>query len=125
MDLYAGALWAGTEKPENSRNFTTTRLPFRCAHDSALPCSFIKGNLQPDLGYVFSFAEDNKKDVYVLTSSGVYRVTRPSRCNFTCSKEHPETTPRPRSSSSVVKESLNKGRIMGTFALSLFLALFW
>lgn len=34
MDLYGGALWAGTEIPENIGKFNTTRIQFKCAHDS-------------------------------------------------------------------------------------------
>ncbi|KAK4843537.1 hypothetical protein QYF36_009496 [Acer negundo] len=87
MDLYAGAIWAGSENPENSGNFTSTGIPFRCAHNSPIQCTFRDRSPLPDLGFVFSFAEDNKKDVHILTSTGVYRITRPSRCNFTCPEE--------------------------------------
>ncbi|KAL5814016.1 hypothetical protein ACOSQ4_024657 [Xanthoceras sorbifolium] len=105
MDLYAGALWAGSENPENSGNFTTTRIPFRCSHDSPIQCSFpARSSLLPDLGYVFSFAEDNKRDIHILTSTGVYRITRPSHCNFTCPKEkYANAIPTPHSSSSMSK----------------------
>lgn len=91
MDLYAGAVWAGTESPENSGNFSTAKMPFKCAYDSPIQCNIVPAgisNATPALGYVYSFAEDNKKDVYMLTSRGVYRVARPSRCNFLCAKEH-------------------------------------
>ncbi|GKE71156.1 zinc finger BED domain-containing protein RICESLEEPER 2-like protein, partial [Tanacetum coccineum] len=33
----------------------------------------------PDLGYVMSLSEDNNKDVYLLASTGVYRIAAPSR----------------------------------------------
>lgn len=99
MDLYAGGLWAGIENPESSGNFTTNEIPFACAHDSPISCSFMPGASVPSLGYIFSFGEDNNKDVYLLTSSGVYRVVRPSRCKYTCSKEtsSPGVTPSPTS----------------------------
>ncbi|KAF8399390.1 hypothetical protein HHK36_015254 [Tetracentron sinense] len=101
-DLYAGAIWAGAEYPENSGNFTTNRIPFSCAHDSPIQCSPGDGSSLPELGYVFSFGEDNRKDIFILASSGVYRVVRPSRCNFTCSKENVTAvaSPSPRPSSS-------------------------
>ncbi|KAJ0048650.1 hypothetical protein Pint_15304 [Pistacia integerrima] len=98
MDLYGVGLWAGTENPENSGKFNTTRIQFKCAHDSPIQCSYKAGSPQPDVGYVFSFGEDNKKDVYILTSTGVYRIARPSRCNFTCLEQH-FATPTPHSSS--------------------------
>lgn len=41
----------------------------------------------PAIGYVLSFGEDNRKDIHMLTTTGVYRVTRPSRCNYHCPKE--------------------------------------
>ncbi|TQD88904.1 hypothetical protein C1H46_025496 [Malus baccata] len=86
------AAWAGTEAPEYSGNFSTAKISFRRAHDSPVQCNSIgaagNSSYAPALGYIFSFAEDSKKDVYVLTSCGVYRVGRPSRCNFICGKEH-------------------------------------
>ncbi|KAJ9163674.1 hypothetical protein P3X46_023316 [Hevea brasiliensis] len=87
-DLYAGAVWAGTETPEDSGNFTTSKIPFSCAKDSPIQCISVPGSNFPSLGYIFSFGEDKRKDIFVLTSSGVYRVVRPSRCSYTCSKEN-------------------------------------
>ncbi|XP_061373510.1 HIPL1 protein-like [Gastrolobium bilobum] len=86
-DLYAGYVLVGTESPENSGNFTNAKISSRCAHDSPMPCSFVEGSASPTMGYVYSLAEDNKKDIYYLTSTGVYRVARPSRCNYLCTKE--------------------------------------
>ncbi|KAG8652498.1 hypothetical protein MANES_06G097800v8 [Manihot esculenta] len=87
-DLYAGAVWAGTETPEGSGNFTTSKIPFSCAKDTPIQCISIPGSDFPSLGYILSFGEDNRKDIFVLASSGVYRVVRPSRCYYTCSKEN-------------------------------------
>lgn len=87
-DLYAGYIWAGTESPENSGKFNSTTISFSCAQDSPLPCSSVPERPFPSLGYIFSFGEDNKKDVYLLASSGVYRIVSPSRCNYNCSKEN-------------------------------------
>ncbi|XP_047970348.1 HIPL1 protein [Salvia hispanica] len=86
-DLYAGAIWAGTESPANSGKFTSSKIPFSCARDSPLSCTATPGSSLPALSYIFSFGEDNDKDVYLLTQSGVYRVVRPSRCNYTCANE--------------------------------------
>ncbi|XP_043718668.1 HIPL1 protein-like [Telopea speciosissima] len=87
-DLYAGAIWAGTENPENSGNFSSSQIPFSCAHDSPIQCTSTEGSHIPTLGYIFSFGEDNRKDVYILATNGVYRFSSPSRCNYTCSKEN-------------------------------------
>ncbi|XP_021866212.2 HIPL1 protein isoform X1 [Spinacia oleracea] len=87
-DLYGGAMWEGTEFPEESGNFTSSLLSFSCAADSPIKCSSVPGSSLPALGYIFSFGEDQNKDVYVLSSSGVYRVVRSSRCKYTCSKEN-------------------------------------
>ncbi|EPS67256.1 hypothetical protein M569_07520 [Genlisea aurea] len=86
-DLYASHIWAAPETPEGSGNFTAKDIPFTCASDSPIKCDFIVNSSLPALQLVFSFGEDNRKDVYVLTQSGVYRVVRPSRCNYSCSKE--------------------------------------
>ncbi|KAL3511194.1 hypothetical protein ACH5RR_030595 [Cinchona calisaya] len=86
-DLYAKDIWAAEESPKNSGNFTTTLIPFTCAADSPLSCSSVPNSPLPALGYIFSFGEDNRKDIFILTLSGVYRVVRPSRCNYTCTKE--------------------------------------
>ena len=87
-DLYATALWAGIENPVDSGNFSSSKIPFSCAADSPLQCSSLPGSSLPALGYIYSFGEDNRKDIYLLASSGIYRVVRPSRCNYTCSKEN-------------------------------------
>ncbi|XP_076943232.1 HIPL1 protein-like [Bidens hawaiensis] len=86
-DLYAHNMWAGFETPVNSGNFTTNGITFGCAKDSPVPCDLVPGSEIPALGYLFSFGQDNNKDVYLLTSSGVYRVVPPSRCGYTCAYE--------------------------------------
>ncbi|XP_047311148.1 HIPL1 protein-like [Impatiens glandulifera] len=94
-DLYAGAMWAGVETPENSGNFNTSKITFSCAPNSPIACDSRPGNSLPSLGYIFSFGQDNDKDIYLLTSSGVYRVVPPSRCNYTCAKENVTNTGSP------------------------------
>lgn len=86
-DLYAGALWAAMETPENSGNFTSSEIPFSCATDSPIKCDSVQGSSLPSLNYIYSFGEDNRKDIYILAYNGVYRVVRPSRCSYTCPKE--------------------------------------
>ncbi|KAK9060277.1 hypothetical protein SSX86_020981 [Deinandra increscens subsp. villosa] len=102
-DLYATALWAAAETPTNSGNFTSTSIPFGCGRGSPLECNSVPNTNLAALGYIYSFGEDNKKDVYILASTGVYRVVQPSRCNYTCAKEKgtsPVQTPPSSSSSS-------------------------
>lgn len=86
-DLYASHIWAATETPTNSGNFTTSDTPFSCAEDSPIKCDLVPNSKLPALEYIFSFGQDNKRDVYILTQSGVYRIVRPSRCNYACSTE--------------------------------------
>ncbi|KAK9750857.1 hypothetical protein RND81_02G227200 [Saponaria officinalis] len=86
-DLYASNIWSAIETPRNSGNFSSKALQFSCAYDSPLSCGAVPGTTLPALGYIFSFAQDNSNDIFILTSSGVYRVVRPSRCNYACSKE--------------------------------------
>ncbi|GMN45794.1 hypothetical protein TIFTF001_014983 [Ficus carica] len=73
-DLYAVNIWATVENPENSGNFSGSLIPFSCAADSPTDCGDCPGSTLPNLGYVYSFEEDNKKDVFILASNGVCRV---------------------------------------------------
>jgi hypothetical protein len=81
-------MWTGTETPESSGNYTSTLIPFSCSKDSPIPCDTAAGSPLPSLGYIYSFGEDNNKDIYVLASKG---VVRPSLCSYTCPTERPET----------------------------------
>lgn len=111
-DLYAGAVWAGIESPENSGNFTSYNIPFTCAKDTPIACSYVPGSSLPALGYIFSFGEDNNKDTYVLASSGVYRIVHPSRCNYACSKE--SITPTTSSTNSTHSDASQRHLMMGS-----------
>ncbi|KAM3246891.1 HIPL2 protein-like [Capsicum annuum] len=93
IDLYPNGIWSGTENPENSRNFTSSKIPYRCAHDSPIHCESIADGVIPGIGYVSSLGEDNRKDIHILTTIGVYRVARPSRCNYYCPKERTSKPP--------------------------------
>ncbi|XP_026419481.1 HIPL1 protein-like [Papaver somniferum] len=98
LDLYRCAIWAGTENPENSGNFTSVKVPFSCAHNSPLQCKFEKTHPHLNLNYVFSMGSDNRKDIFLLTSKGVLRIAHPSRCNYKSSKEKFTTSQIPRHS---------------------------
>ncbi|KAL5186219.1 HIPL1 protein [Glycine soja] len=85
-------IWAGIEELENSGNFTTSKMHYSCAHDSPIQCDSVPESSLPALGYIYSFGEDNNKDVYILASTGVYRVARPSHCSYTCSLANKKAT---------------------------------
>ncbi|MCL7039668.1 hypothetical protein MKW94_005384 [Papaver nudicaule] len=68
-DLYGSGVWAGTESPKNSGNFTTSELSFGCAHDSPLPCSLAEESSSPSLGYLFSMDFRNSGHVRPSRSS--------------------------------------------------------
>lgn len=108
-DLYATAMWAGIETPTDSGNFTSSKIPFTCASDSPIPCSIVPGSSLPALGYIFSFGQDNNKDIYLLTSSGLYRIVAPSRCNYECATEKQTTGPNQRPTSSPSRAHTLKG----------------
>ncbi|MCL7043577.1 hypothetical protein MKW94_010197, partial [Papaver nudicaule] len=74
--LYGNCNMGGTEDPENSGNFTTSKLPYSCAHNSPIQCN-----------------------VFFLTGSSVLRVGRPSRCNYACIKKNYTTSENPRQES--------------------------
>ncbi|GKU88743.1 hypothetical protein SLEP1_g2972 [Rubroshorea leprosula] len=117
MDLYGGALWASSEYLVNSGNFTIARIPFKCANDNPIACSL------PSLGYIISFVEDNNKDLHILTSTDVYRVARPSRYDFSCSKENGanSTTSRHHSSSSSISTNVTSDcRFLSSLLLFVF-----
>ncbi|MCL7023744.1 hypothetical protein MKW94_016015 [Papaver nudicaule] len=109
-DLYAGAMWAAEETPAGSGKFNATQVPFGCGRNSPVPCTFEVGSSVPDLGYIFSYGEDNKKDVYILASSGVYRVVRPSRCSYACSKDNGTTSDSPN-----LSRPSSSNRLVGTW----------
>lgn len=105
-DLYAKYIWAALETPRDSGNFTSSSIPFTCATNSPMVCSLVPELNLTAMQYVFSFGQDNKKDVFIMTSTGVYRVVRPSRCNYTCSKEiaMASNNPSPSNSRGNIKE---------------------
>ncbi|KAK8694983.1 hypothetical protein V6N13_072526 [Hibiscus sabdariffa] len=121
-DLYAGAIWAATEDPENSGNFSTSTIPFSCARDSPLQCSTVPESALAALGYIYSFGQDNSKDIYLLTSSGVYRVATPSRCNYTCSKENVTAVASPGPTTSPPSHANQLSPVILLSALLLFMA---
>ncbi|CAM8924068.1 unnamed protein product [Rhodiola kirilowii] len=115
-DLYANNLWAATEEPENSGNFNATQIPFSCAKDTPLHCNSVSGSALPSLGYIFSYGEDNNKDVFILASTGVYRLASPDRCNYACAKLT-ATSPSPKTDGSKSPSDAVSDKPVGTLVL--------
>lgn len=125
-DLYALAMWAGMETPEDSGNYTSKSIPFACSKNTPIACDSVAGSSLPSLGYIYSFGEDNSKDIFLLTSKGVYRVVRPSLCNYTCPIEKEITTngtPSPGSTSWAHKSDTAFGVLVMTLLASFLLLL--
>lgn len=126
-DLYSSLMWTGTEAPEGSGNYTSAVKPVSCSKASPIGCESVAGSTDPLLGYVFSFGEDSRKDVFVLASKGVYRVVRPSLCGYTCPAERPATdngtAPGPGGPSSGAPAATRLGRSVAAVAVAVALAL--
>ena len=63
-DLYAKSMWAGVESPEGSGVYNVSALTFGCSKNSPILCDFAAGSSLSSLDYIFSFGEDNARDVY-------------------------------------------------------------
>ncbi|KAG0481925.1 hypothetical protein HPP92_010009 [Vanilla planifolia] len=128
-DLYGEAMWAGTEAPEDSGIYNSTNLPFACSKDSPIACDDVEDSTLPSLGILYSFAQDNNMDLYVLASKGVYRVVSPSRCNFTCLTEShaDDASPPPGTSSSAadLKKMVQLKVMLLLYSFVICLASFW
>ncbi|KAF3330230.1 HIPL1 protein-like protein [Carex littledalei] len=94
-DLYANDMWVAAETPRGSGNFSKEKITCTCSKTSPIPCDYTGKSTLPSIGYIFSFAQDNSKDLFFLTSKGVYRVVRPSLCNYTCPIETLSPPPPP------------------------------
>ncbi|EFJ26503.1 hypothetical protein SELMODRAFT_441749 [Selaginella moellendorffii] len=93
-DLYGGNIWGITETPEGSGNYTSASLNFSCS-GSTLACKYVSGSPLPDIGFVFAWGEDNSRNLYMLTSAGIFKVVNPTKCNFTCTKKLPSSVTAP------------------------------
>ncbi|CAN4088172.1 unnamed protein product [Withania somnifera] len=90
--LYPDGIWSGNENTENSRNFTSSKIPYRCSRDSPIHGEPIAEGVMPAIGYVSFLEEDNRKYIHILTTTGVYGVASPNRCNYHCPKERTVAT---------------------------------
>jgi hypothetical protein len=95
VDLYANDMFTSAETPRGSGDFSRDRVAFTCTKSSPIPCDFTGKNTLPALGYIYSFGQDNNKDLFYLTSKGVYRVVRPSLCGYSCPLEKNILVPPP------------------------------
>lgn len=109
-DLFGANMWSAIENPIGSGNFSNQKVDFNCSAKSPIPCSYSAQNTYPGVGNIFSFGEDNGKNLYLLTDSGVYRVVHPSDCNFVCSitglSNASEPSPSPSESQSPLPSSI-------------------
>uniref|UniRef100_A0A0E0FCV6 Glucose/Sorbosone dehydrogenase domain-containing protein n=1 Tax=Oryza meridionalis TaxID=40149 RepID=A0A0E0FCV6_9ORYZ len=80
-DMYTSALWTGMETTDGTGKYTSNAIHYRCLRESPMPCNESTNN---PLGSIFSFGEGNRKDAFILTSQGVYRVVDPALCDYTC-----------------------------------------
>ncbi|KAJ3693778.1 hypothetical protein LUZ60_009258 [Juncus effusus] len=83
-DVFAYDMWTALETPYGSGSFITTRANFTCSNASPISCDFISSTTLPNLGMIFSFGEDNNKDLIYLTSTGVYRIVNGVHCGYKC-----------------------------------------
>lgn len=81
-------MWAAAEMPAGSGNYTTDRVNFTCSADSPMQCKQ-SNSPEPNFLYLLSFGEDNYNNLYALGAMGVYRVSDPKGCGYTCSAELP------------------------------------
>jgi hypothetical protein len=77
-------MWTAKETPYMSGNFSSKRVNFTCATNSPIRCSFVNSTMIPAFGYIYSFGQDNNKDVLLLTNTGVYRIVQSYRCGYKC-----------------------------------------
>ncbi|KAJ4760548.1 HIPL1 protein [Rhynchospora pubera] len=96
-DLYANDMFTSAETPRGSGNFSRDRITFTCSKNSPIRCDFTGKSSLPSLGYIFSFGQDNNRDLFYATIKGVYRVVRPSLCGYSCPLESnvPPSAPPP------------------------------
>jgi hypothetical protein len=85
-DILAADMWAAAETPYMSGNFTTQKVNFTCSKTTPIPCSFVGSTSIPKLSFLLSIGQDNNKDLFYITQTGVYRIVRSVHCGFKCNK---------------------------------------
>jgi len=83
-DLLGADMWAAAETPYMSGNFTTQKVNFTCSKTTPIPCSFVGSTSIPNLAFLLSIGQDNNKDLFYITQTGVYRIVRSVHCGFKC-----------------------------------------
>ncbi|XP_051187666.1 HIPL1 protein isoform X2 [Lolium perenne] len=78
-DMYTSAMWTGSANTDGSGKYTSTSIPLSCSKQTPIPCDESANN---PLGPISSFGEDNKLDVFILASQGVYRIVQPTLCGY-------------------------------------------
>jgi hypothetical protein len=72
-------MWTGSANTDGSGKYTSTSIPLSCSKQTPIPCDESANN---PLGPISSFGEDNKLDVFILASQGVYRIVQPTLCGY-------------------------------------------
>lgn len=77
-----GNFWVGTVYPGTGRKPYTTLVKTKCTKNSPYSCKSSSGSVS--FGAAWSWGTDGRSNAYVLSTSGVYRLTDSSRCGITC-----------------------------------------
>ncbi|CAI5985136.1 unnamed protein product [Closterium sp. NIES-65] len=82
--------YVATENPPYSGYFPLGSQPLNvsCAPTSPIQCP-MQGSYRPNFGAVFAWGQDVNGTLYILTHLGVFRLTSPTDCNFTCRQKFP------------------------------------
>ncbi|CAI5964547.1 unnamed protein product [Closterium sp. NIES-65] len=82
--------YVATENPPYSGYFPLGSQPLNvsCAPTSPIQCP-MQGSYRPNFGAVFAWGQDVNGTLYILTHLGVFRLTPPTDCNFTCRQKFP------------------------------------
>lgn len=88
-DLY-GRYYAGTESNPGSSSWVSKAINnISCASTSPLNCTTPFSE-----SYVYSWAQDANHELYLLQTSGIYRLVAGSKCGYTCGANAPVSSPK-------------------------------
>ncbi|KAJ7564428.1 hypothetical protein O6H91_02G017000 [Diphasiastrum complanatum] len=112
-DLYGSVMWAGLEFPPGSGNYSATTINFTCSASSHFPCEFVGNSTIPKFQYIFSWGQDNDRNLYILSNGGIFKVISPTACDFTCKKSlpsqfQPNSAPVPTRSSTAISSHASR-----------------
>jgi hypothetical protein len=64
--------------------YSSEPVNFTCTRNSPIPCRFVDSTTIPVFENIYSFGQDNNKDILLLTKTGVYRIVRSNQCGYKC-----------------------------------------